>query len=192
MERDEGKGSMNFSKSLLIGLFVTMFGCANPFAPELGEVETGTNAVLTERQNPEEVLENFRFAYIFGDSLVYSELIDTGFVFIYFDPSVEGTGRFDSWGRDTELKTTAGLFRAVRNISLEWNSTIEETYWSPLPDSVLSIVYFEGARKAKLSKSFVLKLDTEIQLTGTAVFFFDKEVFGEGWRIERWVDESIF
>ena len=183
---------MKSSELILTSLLVTMFGCANPFAPELGEVESGTNAILTGRLNPEEVLENFRFAYIFGDSLVYSELIDTGFVFVFFDPSLEGTGRFDSWGRDTELKTTAGLFRAVRNISLEWNSTVEETYWSPAPDTVLSIVYFEGARKAKLSKSFVLKLDTEIQLTGTAVFFFDKEALGEGWRIERWVDESIF
>lgn len=183
---------MKFSKLILIGLLVTTYGCVNPFAPELGVVESGTDAVLTERLNPEEVLENFRFAYIFGDSLVYSEVIDTGFVFVFFDPSVEGTGRFDSWGRDTELKTTAGLFRAVRNISLEWNSTVEESYWSPAPDSVLSVVYFEGARKAKLSKSFVLKLDTEIQLTGTAVFLFDKNAPGESWRIERWVDESIF
>ena len=173
-------------------LFSLTYGCANPFAPKLGEVEKGTAAILTERLSPNEVLENFRFAYIFGDSLVYSELIDTAFVFLYFDPNVEGTGRFDSWGRDTELRATGGLFRAVRNITLEWNSTIEEKYWSPSPDSVLASVEFEGAISAKISKGFQLKLGSEIQLAGTAVFSFEKENRGDGWRIVRWVDESIF
>jgi len=175
-----------------ITLLSMTYGCANPFAPKLGEVEKGTTAILTERLNPNEVLENFRFAYIFGDSLVYSELIDTGFVFVYFDPSVEGTGRFDSWGRDTELKATGGLFRAVRNIILEWNSTIEEKYWSQTPDSVLATVYFEGAVYAEISKGFQLKLGSEIQLTGTALFSFEKEKRGDGWRMVRWIDESIF
>lgn len=168
------------------------YGCANPFAPKLGEVEKGTTAILTDRLSPNEVLENFRFAYIFTDSLVYSELIDTGFVFIFFDPSVEGTGRFDSWGRDTELKATGGLFRSVRNISLEWNSTVEEKYWSQAPDSVIMTVNFEEAVRAKISKGFQLKLGSEIQLTGTASFSFEKENKGDGWRIVRWIDESIF
>lgn len=179
-------------KTVFVILLLLFYACVNPFAPELGEVDASASAVLTERTNPEEVLENFRFAYIFGDSLVYSELIDTGFVFIYFDPTVEGTGRFDSWGRDVELRATAGLFRAVKNITLEWNSTIEESYWTPEPDSVQSIVYFEGAKKAKISKSFQLKLGTEIQLSGTAVFTFSKERSAHGWRIIRWLDESIF
>ena len=168
------------------------YGCANPFAPKLGEVEKGTTAILTDRLSPNEVLENFRFAYIFSDSLVYSELIDTGFVFVYFDPNVEGTGRFDSWGRDIELKATGGLFRAVRNIILEWNSTVEEKYWSPAPDSVIATVYFEEAVYAKISKGFQLKLGSEIQLTGTALFSFEKENRRDGWRIVRWIDESIF
>ena len=171
---------------------VVIFACVNPFAPELGEVETGTSAVLTERLNPEEVLENFRFAYIYRDSLVYSEIIDTSFIFIYFDPTVEGTGRFDSWSRDVELRATAGLFRAVNNISLDWNSTVEEIYWSPAPDSSVSSVYFEGAKKAKISKGFILKLGTEIQLTGTASFTLEKEKNSADWRIVRWIDESIF
>lgn len=178
---------------LFAGILLSMsYGCANPFAPKLGEVEKGTTAILTDRLNPNEVLENFRFAYIFGDSLVYSELIDTGFVFVYFDPSIEGTGRFDSWGRDTELKATGGLFRAVRSMILEWNSTIDEEYWSPAPDSVIATVYFEEAVYAKISKGFQLKIDSEIQLTGTALFSFEKENRGDSWRIVRWIDESIF
>lgn len=189
MERDEGAGSV---KKLLFIILIQLLACVNPFAPELGNVDANASAVLTERTNPEEVLENFRFAYIFGDSLVYSELIDTGFVFIFFDPSAEGTGRFDNWGRDVELRTTAGLFRAVNGITLEWNSTIEESYWTPQPDSVQSIAYFEGAQKARISKSFQLKLGTEIQLTGASVFTFIKERSGKGWRISRWLDESIF
>ena len=189
MERDEGAGAV---RKISIIILFQLFACVNPFAPELGNIDANASAVLTERTNPEEVLENFRFAYIFGDSLVYSELIDTGFVFIFFDPTVEGTGRFDSWGRDVELKATAGLFRAVKGITLEWNSTIEESYWTPQPDSVESIAYFEGAKKARRSKGFQLKLGTEIQLSGTSVFTFSKERFGNGWRINRWIDESIF
>ena len=179
---------------LLFGMMLLSisYACVNPFAPNLGEVERGTTAILTERLNPDEVLENFRFAYIFGDSFVYSELIDTGFVFVYFDPNIEGTGRFDSWGRDIELKATGGLFRAVRNIILEWNSTVEEKYWSPAPDSAIATAYFEGAVYAKISKGFQLKLGSEIQLTGTAVFSFEKEMRGDGWRIVRWIDDSIF
>jgi len=180
-------------KFLIATMLLTLtYGCSNPFAPKLAEVEKGTTAILTERLNPNEVLENFRFAYIFADSLVYSELIDTGFIFIFFDPNVEGTGRFDSWGRDIELRATGGLLRAVRNITLEWNSTVEEVYWSPAPDSVKEQVYFDGAVKAKISKGFQLKLGSEIQLTGTAVFSFAKEASAEGWRIVRWIDESIF
>ena len=178
-------------RKFLLGILLLSltYGCSNPFAPKLGEVEKGTSAILTERLNPNEVLENFRFAYIFADSLVYSELIDTGFIFVFFDPNVEGTGRFDSWGRDIELRATGGLFRAVRNISLEWNSTVEEVYWSPSDTLQL---YFDGALKAKISKSFQLKLGSELQLTGNAVFSFAKEASAEGWRIARWVDESIF
>jgi len=192
MERDEGTSKVRPSLIISMVFIFLSSSCVNPFAPELGEVEAGTSAVLTERENPDEVLENFRFAYIFRDSLVYSEIIDTGFVFIFFDPSAEGSGRFDSWTRDVELKATSGLFRALRNISLEWNTTVEETYWTPAPDSVVSITYFEGAQKAKISKSFLLKLGNEIQLTGTAVFSFRKDRVGSGWRINRWIDESIF
>ena len=178
-------------QKFLIGtmLLTLTYGCSNLFAPKLAEVEKGTTAILTERLNPNEVLENFRFAYIFADSLVYSELIDTGFIFIFFDPNIEGTGRFDSWGRDIELRATGGLFRAVRNISLEWNSTVEEIYWSP---SDTLPVYFDGADTAKITKGFQLKLGSEIQLTGTALFSFAKEASAEGWRIVRWIDESIF
>lgn len=189
MEQNEGANPVRKFHYIL---FLSLFACVNPFAPELGNVDANASAVLTERTNPDEVLENFRFAYIFGDSLVYSEVIDTGFVFIFFDPTLEGSGRFDSWGRDVELRATAGLFRAVKGITLEWNSTIEESYWTPEPDSVLSVAYFEGAKKAKISKSFQLKLGTEIQLSGTAVFTFSNERSGTGWRISRWLDESIF
>ena len=43
----------------LVMLLSLTYGCVNPFAPNLGEVEKGTTAILTERLNPDEVLENF-------------------------------------------------------------------------------------------------------------------------------------
>lgn len=177
---------------MIAGIATVLYGCSNPFAPPLGEIGGTSSAILTARETPDEVLENFRFAYIYGDSLVYSEIIDTSFVFLYFDPNLEGTGRFDSWGRDVELRTTAGLFRAIGNISVEWNSTVEERYWSTGTDSVISSGYFSGALVASISKSFTLKLGSEIQIAGTAVFTFGRRATTSAWRITRWRDDSIF
>ena len=86
--------------------------CWNPFAPTEGALEGEKILTLTQQRSPEEVLQNFRYAYIYRDSLVYSALFDTGFVFLYYDPEVGGSGDYNYWDRDTELRTTARLFRA--------------------------------------------------------------------------------
>jgi len=113
---------------LFRGLFIVLFGllasCWNPFAPTRGELEGALSLTLTEQKNPEEVLQNFRYAYIYRDSVAYSELFDTSFVFLYYDPDVGGAGGYNYWGRDTELRTTGRLFRAFDHFTLVWNATI--------------------------------------------------------------------
>ena len=99
-------------------IFILMSGCWNPFAPTEGSLEGGVALTLTEQRSPEDVLQNFRYAYIYRDSLVYSELFDTSFTFIYYDPDIGGTGGYNYWGRDTELRTTGRLFRAFDNFTL--------------------------------------------------------------------------
>ena len=105
---------MNF---LRIGIFVAitgvMFGCLNPFAPKI-ENTPDVNLLITEQKSVDDVLQNFKLAYFFRDSLLYSDLLDSSFIFIYYDPNVETSGRFVNWGRDTDLRTTGRLVPRIR------------------------------------------------------------------------------
>ncbi len=151
--------------------------CFNPFAPELVD-STDKELIITDQKSPDEVLQNFLYAYVFKDSVLYSDLLDSSFVFIYFDPDVESSGRFVSWGRDIDLKTTGRLFRTFDIIDLIWNSTIYS---------------FSETTRAEYSKSFNLSLikDNEtVNISGNAIFIFKKSDFDEKWRIIQWKDES--
>lgn len=162
-------------KALLVALF--FLSCKNPFAPKLDEGEI-TNIILTDQASPDEVLQNFVYAYTFKDSLVYADLLDSSFVFVYFDPTLSTSGRFVSWNRDVDLKTTGRLFRNFDTISLTWNNTIDQT----IEDD-----------RAELSKTLRLNLYGEMgefALTGSAVFNFKKCTYDGKWRITRWLDES--
>lgn len=157
--------------------------CWNPFAPIEGELGGIERLTLTEQRSPEDVLQNFRYAYIYRDSLVYSDLLDTGFVFLYYDPEAGGTGAYNYWGRDTELRTTGRMFRSFDNFTLVWNATI---FQDP---GVISDSIFE----ASITKTFdlaVMKQGSTTNLTGNAVFSFVKDSSGV-WRISRWQDESF-
>jgi hypothetical protein len=160
-----------------IAIFLFLFkGCVNPFAPKLDR-SPQTFLILTEQKTPDEVLQNFVYAYSFKDSIVYADLLDSSFVFVYFDPNVSG-GRFTSWGRDVDLKTTGRLFRDFQTISLTLNTTIYQ------------IVEDE---QAELSKTIFLSLFGEhgdFTLTGSAIFNFKKCQYDGKWRITRWKDES--
>lgn len=151
--------------------------CFNPFAPELDK-QPDTSNVITEQRSPEEVLQNFRIAYVFKDSLLYSELLDESFVFEYFDPDLGGSGGFVTWGRDVDLRTTARLFRSFDVIELIWLNTIFSSD--------------EGSTARRFMR-FNLSLfgpDFNFILTGTAIFVFEQDEEDGKWRIVRWKDES--
>lgn len=165
-------------------LFLTMvilvrffFGCINPFAPKLTRSLETADFIVTEQGSPEEVLQNFKVAYTFRDSLLYSDLLDTAFLFVYFDPNEGTSGRFVSWGREVDLLTTGRLFRHFQVVDLIWNATLYE--WG-------------GEETGELSKDFNLTLvgeNSDFKLSGRAVFSFRK-CKDEKWRITRWKDES--
>lgn len=151
--------------------------CFNPFAPKLVKNLEPSNWVITEQQSPEEVLQNFKVAYTFRDSLLYADLLDTGFVFVYFNPDQGTSGRFDSWDRETDLRTTGRLFRHFQMIDLVWKSTLYER---------------QGETTGELSKGFDLTLMGEgmdYKISGKAIFLFQK-CKDQKWRITRWKDES--
>ncbi len=167
--------NMMVKKIFLFTLFLV--ACKNPFAPRLDEGEI-TRIILTDQTSPDEVLQNFVYAYTFKDSLVYADLLDSSFVFVYFDPTLSNSGRFVSWNRDVDLKTTGRLFRNFDTISLTWNNTIYQVIEED---------------EAELSKTLRLNLFGdfgEFVLTGSAVFNFKKSNYDGKWRITRWLDES--
>ncbi len=160
-----------------LGLCLLLASCLNPFAPKLDKNSQQSN-LITSQSTPEEVLQNFAYAYTFRDSLLYADLLDSSFVFEFFDPTIGESGAFQSWGRDIELRTTGGLFRAFTAIELIWLNTVYQNSVSPSEE----VLY----------KNFRLTLvtsDLNIALQGYAIFTFQLNPDGK-WRIKRWVDES--
>lgn len=156
-------------------------GCVNPFAPRLDQ-RSGSADIITQQRTPEDVLQNFRYAYTFKDSLLYADLLDSTFVFEYFDPDQGPSGEFVSWTRDVDLRTTGRLLRAFEVIDLVW------------ADSSVSYALIEGDQ-ALLYRDFNLKLsnfDLKFSIIGYAVLSMRRDPHDNKWRITHWVDESQF
>jgi hypothetical protein len=179
-----------FFFTFLLFFFV---GCDNIFAPRLGIIDRNTGLVITEQKPPSEVLQNFRYAYIYRDSLIYSALIDSSFLFIFYNAGEEGNSQYDSWTRSTELKTTSRLFKAFPHINLVWNSTVDSMFYLYEGDNPIreSREYFDDANVADISRTFELNLQN-LEIIGTAIFTFKKDKKSNQWRITRWKDKSIF
>jgi hypothetical protein len=155
--------------------------CFNPFAPKLDDSDRN-DLIITGQATPDEVLQNFKYAYVFKDSVLYADLLDSSFIFMYFDPNQEPSGRIVSWGRDEDLKTTGRLFRNFNLIDLVWNTTILDTIYSENNDF-----------RAESFKTFNLTLVKEsesLNITGIAIFYFKKCNYDNKWRITLWKDES--
>jgi hypothetical protein len=167
-------------KSLLFLLLFYLYSCVNPFAPKETDDPRGTGEIITDQRTPEEVLTNFRYAYNFKDSLVYSDILDNSFLFISknytTDPVTDIT-----WGRDVDIKTTVGLFHHFQTIDLMWGGTIYKYYSE---DSTV----FEIKNTFQLTLNGGKDIPT---LNGEALFYIRKEESGI-WRIIRWEDLSTF
>lgn len=139
--------------SILMSFLVA--GCLNPFAPIEGDVG---QTPWSNQQSVRGLLENFALSYDYCDSLRYARCLDESFVFHYYD--VEN-GHFDRWYRETDLKTTGGLFRAFDRINLVWN----------IPETVDN---FDNADRVSDSLAFPIRfnltLGDEIPLMGYAWF----------------------
>jgi hypothetical protein len=118
----------------LILLIVFTVSCKNPFAPSLADENASHSHLLTQCKTPEEVLTNFRYAYTYKDSLIYSEVLDSTFLFKSIDYNYYPPRPIE-WGRDTELRTLGGMFRWFKTLDVVWNTLSSADTVSPPPTS---------------------------------------------------------
>lgn len=168
-----------FIKPLFLLCFVALTGIisCNPFAPAISD-EEGENTTLGDQRTVEGVFQNFRYAYLFKDTLTYGRLLAPEFTFIYRDYDA---GIDKSWGRDQDMIATAGLFQASQNLDLVWNDIVLAT-----GDSVLQDI----SRGFNLSITFS---PTDIvRLQGRVNLRIRRNLPTEPWIITRWRDESNY
>jgi len=162
---------------LLLLIAPVTLQCFNPFAPELVKgLDTG-DLIITRQGTPEEVLQNFKVAYTFRDSLLYADCVDTSFVFRYYAPEASSSGLWDGWGREEDLRTTGRLFRHFEMIDLIWNATLYA--WTKDDEG-------------QICRGFQLHLSSPVSdytIRGRAVFTFRRDT-DMIWRISHWQDES--
>lgn len=180
-----------FSFLCALIVIINIFSCKNVFAPALGDLDGGNSIYKTDQVSPDEVLHNFKYAYIYRDSLMYSNLIDSDFVFVYYQPgSSSETGHYDSWVRSVELRSTGRFLSAFDYIDLIWQTTLDSSYQEIINGEVLSErdSLFSTANYADISKSYQLTLGDYTTLIGDASFRFKKGKDNK-WRILRWEDK---
>lgn len=153
------------------------YSCDNPFAPKLS-VGDNDGLVLGDQKTVEGFFQNWRYSYIFKDTLVYGRLLDNNFNFIFrnYDKGVDL-----SWGRQEDLITTSRLFSSTQNLDLIWNEVI-----SNIGDSTLLDVSRGFTLQIVFSQSDIVRLQ------GRANIRLKRNNQSEDWKMLYWRDESNF
>lgn len=164
-------------------LFVVAAGlvtaACNPFAPSLEEGDPFAD-LLGDPSTIDGFFTNFRNAYELRDLSVYEPLIDSTFIFIYydFDAQVER-----EWGFAQELESTRRLFENASLINLRWNQIISQTF-------------FDDGLSARVVRPFNLTIALEdgeaFRGDGNVNFLLSREDTTDAWTLMQWRDESEF
>ncbi len=151
--------------------------CENPFAPRLSK-DGENSALLSSQESIDGVFANFRYAYSFKDTLVYGNLLESDFIFIFrnYEKGID-----ESWGREQEMLTTYRLFQAAQSLDLLWNEVFVD-----VGDTVLRDV----ARSFNLT--IVFNPADIVRLNGIANLRLRKSPTDKKWRIVSWRDESNY
>ncbi|NQW30436.1 MAG: hypothetical protein HQ472_07985 [Ignavibacteria bacterium] len=152
-------------------------GCTNPFAPALGK-DDGSAPVIGDQRTVEGVFQNFRFAYVFKDTLTYGKLLDRQFAFVYrnYDKSVDVT-----WGRDEDMLGTFGLFNASQQLDLVWNDVIVAE-----GDSLTQAISRGFNLTITLTPTDVIRAQGRVNLR------LQRTKSTDIWKITQWRDESNY
>lgn len=162
--------------TLIAVLTLPSASCLNPFAPGL---DTSPGQASCDPSSIEGIFRCLQVSYTFRDTSVYSPLLDQSFVFVYRD--YDNGGIDVTWGRDTELRTTFGLFQNAQRLDLIWNNIL-----STSTDST----------RVNVVRGFNLTIifnPSDITLvSGYANLTFDRPSVTVPWKIVKWRDESEF
>jgi hypothetical protein len=162
---------------LIFSMLTVLAACTNPFAPGLTN-EDSSDYVLGDQKTIDGFFKNFRYAYIFKDTLVYGSLLKDNFTFIYRDYD-QGVDK--SWGRDEDMLTTWGLFQASQSLDLFWNDAI-----TSIGDSL----------NMEISRSFSLTIEFNptdiIRIQGRANLRLVRNSTNDNWEMSIWRDESNY
>lgn len=152
--------------------------CKNPFAPALDAGTSNSSAALADQKTIDGVFQNFQYAYTFGDTSIYGQLISSDFIFTYHDYD---QGIDVSWGRDDEMKSTYGLFQNSQNLNLIWNNIVLSS-----TDSTTANIIRGFNLTITFDPTYVIRLDGRVNMTLV------KNRSDQKWLITRWIDESNF
>jgi hypothetical protein len=160
-----------------ITLLITLQGCFNPFAPGLADYDDGEE-ILGDQRTVDGLFQNFRYAYMFKDTLVYGSLLADDFRFIFrdFDKGVD-----ESWGRDEDMRTTFRLFQATQNLDLNWNDVVNS-----VGDTVLQDI------SRGFNLTVIFSPTDVITVFGRVNLRISRPNTQSIWRISQWRDESNF
>ncbi len=162
---------------LIILLTFVVSSCTNPFAPKLAD-KSSQNSILGDQRTIDGLFENFRYAYVFKDTLVYGNLLNDDFRFIFrnYDKGID-----ESWSRTEDMITTSRLFLASKSLELTWNdvtTSIGDT-------SVMDI-------SRAFNLTIVFSATDVINLFGRVNMRVVRSNTSEVWKISQWRDESNF
>jgi len=169
---------MKFLATILtVFVVILTSGCTNPFAPALGK-DDGSAPVIGDQRTVEGVFQNFRFAYVFKDTLTYGKLLDRQFAFVYrnYDKSVDVT-----WGRDEDMLGTFGLFNASQQLDLVWNDVIVAE-----GDSLTQAISRGFNLTITLTPTDVIRAQGRVNLR------LQRTKSTDIWKITQWRDESNY
>ncbi|MDQ7040214.1 MAG: hypothetical protein Q9M35_04680 [Rhodothermus sp.] len=165
-------------RQLIVGglLLSGLIGC-NPFAPALEEGDPFA-VLIGDPRTIEGFFQNFKTAYELRDISLYEPLLDSAFVFVFYDYEAQVERQ---WGFSQELEATRRLFLAASAIQLQWNQ-------------VLMQEVFDGGRQARVVRSFNLLVTLEqgslFRSSGNVNFLLVRLDTLSSWRLRRWRDES--
>ena len=150
----------------------------NPFAPAYDEEGLADINLLGDPTDVDGFFKLFKNAYELRDTTIYGRLFTNDFTFTYYDFDQAQEIR---WDRATEMNISNNLFRAVRNINLDWN------YYIQLDTTSLD---------ALVIRNFTLFIEqddeTSFSGTGRARFRLRREGLGSPWKAYSWFDDSDF